>query len=135
MIVKEGLAGDAVGRVAGGLLLGVNQGYALGGGHPANGLVETRIGAEPERVQVAGEEEIGGSGICLTDGQLANGLPKDQLGKLRVNLAGLLVGGQGVREPAFILGLSPAAKALCPIRRVGRRLSPGDAAKRTVASP
>ena len=98
-------------------------------------MVETRIGAEPERVQVAGEKEIGGSGICLTERQLASGLPKGQLGKLRVNLAGLLVGGQGIREPAFILGLSSAAKALYPIRRVGRRLSPGDAATRTVASP
>src|SRR5208337_2544857 len=100
--------------------LGVNQGCAVGGGYPANGLVETRIGAEPESVQVASQEEIGGSGISLADGQLASGLAKDQFGILPVNLAGLLVGGQGVGEAAFVLGLLPAAKAFIPFAELGR---------------
>ena len=120
VIVKERPIGDSVGRMPPGLLLGVYQGYALLGGNPANNLVETRVGAEPECVQVAGETEMGGSGIGLTDGQLANRLPEGQLGKLRINLAGLLVSSQGFREPASILGLSPAAKALVPFAELGR---------------
>jgi hypothetical protein len=50
----------------------------------------------------------------LTERQLANGSPKSQLGKLRVNLAGLSVGGQGISELARILGLSSAPKAFIP---------------------
>src|ERR1035441_3580466 len=114
VIVKKGLAGDSVGRAPGAFLLGVYQGYALVGGHPANRLVQPRIGPEPQRVQVAGKAEIGGSSIGLTERQFANGPTKRQLGKLRVNLAGLLVGAQGLSEPARILDLSAAPKALIP---------------------
>ena len=76
VIVKKGLSGDSVGRVSGAFLLGVNQGYALDGGNPANGLVDLRIGAETERIQVMGKKEIGDGGICLTKRQLANRLPE-----------------------------------------------------------
>src|ERR1039458_7551297 len=98
VIIKQGLTGNSLIRAPGAFLLRVYQGYALGGGHPANRLVEMRIGAEPERIQVAGEKEIRGSGIRLAERQFANGLPKSQLGKFRVNLAGLSVGGLGLNE-------------------------------------
>ena len=114
VIVKERPIGDAVGRVPGGLLLGIYQGDALFSGKPPNDLVEMRIGTEPKRVQLAGEAEMGGSGITLTEGQLANRLPESQFAILRINPAGVLVSSQGLRKPASILGLSPAAKALVP---------------------
>jgi hypothetical protein len=114
VIIKQGLTGDSLSRTPGAFLLRVYQHYALGSGHPANRLVEMRIGAEPERVQVAGEEEIGGSSICLTERQLANGLPKSQLGEFRVNLAGLSVGGLGLSELTRILGASSMLKAFMP---------------------
>jgi hypothetical protein len=114
VIAKKNLTRDSVSRVPDAFLLGVYQGYALGGSNPVNRLVDTRIGAEPERVQVSGEEEIRGSGVCLTERQLANGPTKRQLGKLRVNLAGLFVGHQGSCELARILGISSAPKAFIP---------------------
>ena len=114
VIVKERRTRDTISRAPDAFLLRVYQGYALGGGHPANRLVERRIGAEPERIQVAGEEEIRGSGIRLIERQLANGPPKSQLGKFRVNLARLSIGGQGLSELTCVLGLSSAPKAFIP---------------------
>ena len=100
-------------------LVVLNDTTALFSGNPPNDQVEVRIRAEPKRVQVTGKTEMGGSGSLLTEGQLANRLPESQLGILRINPAGFLVSSQGLRKPASILGLSPAAKTLVPFIELG----------------